>query len=201
MLTPGWIRTVILAAAGITALLLIISGEDLTWDLARPVGLAASAVIWLVVFYERTAWHWPIIRNLSRRPDLRGTWRTELRTTYAPRADEVIPCYLVVRQTFATASVRALFDRSTSSTVVCDLSERDGTWTLTYMMRSQKRSLEDLDNPSQRGSAELVVADDEARHLEGDYWMELGSRGQVTTTGRTKKSFGTYRTASEAEYT
>ena len=156
MLSPNWVRAIILAAASVWILILVVSGERLTWSFARPAGFVASLVVVGVLLFERHLWRrWPI-RYAHSRPVLRGTWKALLRTTHESRGSEDIECYLVVRQTYTTAQITTLFDRSQSDSTLCDLTEVGGTWRMSYVFHSQKRVLQTEHNPSQRGAAELL---------------------------------------------
>ncbi len=77
---------------------------------------------------------------------LHGTWKTELRTTYKPRADEVIEAYLVIRQTYSRICVDMLFDRSSSRSMSGDLVTEGGRCTLYYVFHSHAHTRHREDN-------------------------------------------------------
>jgi hypothetical protein len=131
-----------------------------------------------------------------RRHDI-GSW---LRYSYERRKREVITAYLVIRQTYSRISVEMLFDRSRSVSMNGDLAVEDGRWTLYYTFRSDKQTLERDENPPARGAAQLTVGLVPSTHLEGDYWMEHGTRGQVATVGHTRVAYETYQAAEAGTY-
>jgi hypothetical protein len=200
MPSSKWIRAVILLAAGLWAAIMLISGESLKWSWAKPLGLVASAVIFIVAGFDRWAWRWPILRKLTKRPILVGTWRVELRTSYKGRRDEVIEAFLVVRQTYSTICVDMLFDRSQSTSMSGDLVTEDGKCVLYYVFRSDKNTLERKGNPPSRGAAELTVDRHATLRLEGDYWMEHGTHGRVSTTGHSSVIYESYSSANNGDY-
>lgn len=200
MPTPTWTRIVIALAASIWVLILLALGEPLNPSWARPLGLAASIVVLLLLAFDRWIWRWPLVRQIARRPVLHGTWKTELRTSYQERKDETIEAYLVVGQTYSQIRVSMLFDRSRSTSMSGDLVMEDGRCVLYYVFRSEKETLDRDGNPPSRGAAELTVGRAPFVHLEGDYWMEVGTRGRVRTVGHNSKVFDTYRAAQAATY-
>jgi len=200
MPTASWTRIVIALSAMVWALILLSSGEELKASWARSAGLAASIVVLLLLAFDRWLWRLPILRQLTRRPVLHGTWKTELRTSFGQRANENIEAYLVIRQTFSRIVVTMLFDRSRSGSMTGSLVEENGRRVLYYVFRSEKQTLARDGNPSSRGAAELIVATTPSLHLEGDYWMEVGTRGQVKSVGHSRKLYDTYQAASKAGY-
>jgi hypothetical protein len=198
--TAAWTRVVIALAAAAWALILFVGGSDLDAAWMRPLGVASSAVVLLLLAFDRWVWRCPLVRRVVRHPVLRGTWKTELRSTYDGRAGEVIEAYLVIRQSLSKLSAMMLFDRSQSLSMSADLVCDDDRWTLYYLFRSEKHALEPPDNPPARGAAHVTVARAPRLHLEGDYWMEHGTRGRIRTTGYVGTLFDTFDAAREAQY-
>jgi hypothetical protein len=200
MPTPNWTRAVIALAAGVWALIFVATGGSLEATWAKPLGLVAAVVVFLLLVFDLWIWRWPVVRRITRRPVLRGTWRTELRTSYETRAEELIEAYLVIRQTYSKMFVSMLFDRSQSTSMSGDLVSEDGRCVLYYVFRSDKQTLEPGENPPARGAAQLTVAMAPSVHLEGDYWMEHGTRGRVASVGHTQVIYDTYQAARSAKY-
>jgi hypothetical protein len=199
-MTSNWVRAVIALAALVWALIAFVSGQPLEWSWAKSLGLVTAIVVGALLLYDHWLWRWPGIRRLHRRPVLRGTWKSELRTSYPGRRDEVIEAYLVVRQTFSKICVDMLFDRSQSTSMSGDLVRENGRCVLYYVFRSDKQTLERDENPPARGAAQLTVAIRPSQHLEGDYWMEHGTHGRVRTTGYTRTIYDTVAGAQEGDY-
>jgi hypothetical protein len=200
MPTPTWTRTIIFAAAAVWAVIALASGETLKWSWARWLGIVSATVVFGVLVFDRWAWRWPVIKKLTRRPVLHGTWKTELGTSYEGRKNETIEAYLVARQTYSTICVDMLFDRSNSTSMNGDLVMENGRCVLYYVFRSDKQTLERDENPPARGAAQLTVSRRPLLRLEGDYWMEHGTRGRVKTTGHSKVLYEDYSSAKTGEY-
>jgi hypothetical protein len=198
--SPNWTRIVIGLAALVSAIVVLATGGTVDINLAKAVATASTVVILLLLAFDKWLWRWPGIRRLHGRPVVHGTWKTELKTSYEDRKDEVIACYLVIDQTYSRIWARMLFDRSRSSSMSGDLVRESGRCVLYYVFRSDKQALEPATNPPSRGAADLTVAIEPSPHLEGDYWMEVGTKGRVRTTGYTRTIYETFAGARQGEY-
>ena len=181
-------------------MIVVASGDSVSLSLAKAVASASSVVILMLLAFDRVLWRMPGFRRLHHRPVLHGTWKTELRTSYEARKDETIRCYLVIDQKFSRLCARMLFDRSRSSSVSGDIVRENGRCVLYYIFRSDKNALEPPSNPPSRGAADLTIAMEPSLHLEGDYWMEVGTKGTMRTLGYTKTHYDTYAGAAEGDY-
>lgn len=200
MPTSNWARIVIALAALIAGGFALALGANIDIKLVRAVVPTSSVVILFLLAFDRWLWRWPGIQRLMKRPVLHGTWKTELRTTYKDRADEAIEAYLVVVQTYSRICVRMLFDRSQSKSMSGDLVQENGHCVLCYVFRSEKHALEPKSNPPSRGAAQLAVATKPSTHLEGDYWMEVGTKGRLVSKGHSPTRFDTFAGARRGTY-
>jgi len=81
-----------------------------------------------------------------------------------------------------------------------ELVRENGRCVFYYLFRSDKSALEPATNPPSRGAADLTVGMQPTLHLEGDYWMEVGTRGQLRTVGRSTKIYDTFNGAKQGEF-
>lgn len=195
MPTSTWTRAVILLAAAISGALALLQGAKIDSALLRTVIPASSAVILLLLVFDRWAWRWPLISELIDRPDLHGTWKCELRSNYEERAGEAIESYLAIDQTYTRICIRMLFDRSQSISMSGDLVEEGGRCVLYYVFRSEKSALEPDSNPPARGAADLKVSRKPSLALAGDYWMERGTKGTLVTVGHSATLYDSFDAA------
>lgn len=200
MPTPNWARITIALAAVVSGSIVLMTGGTVDTRLAKAVASASSVVIVLLLAFDRWIWRWPLVRRLHSRPIVEGTWKTELRTSFPERKDEAIECYLVIHQTYTSVWVNMLFDRSRSASLTSQLTSGNGRGVLFYLFRSNKDTLEPATNPPGRGAAELTVAKEPMVHLEGDYWMEVGTKGKLRTTGYSRKRYEMFDTAKRGDY-
>jgi hypothetical protein len=198
--SPNWIRIIYALAALVSGVIVLSTGGTVDINLAKTVATASTVVILFLLAFDKWLWRWPGIRRVHRRPVIHGTWKTALKTTYEGRKDEEIECYLVIDQSFSRICARMLFDRSRSSSMSGDLVRENGRCILYYIFRSDKHALEPVTNPPNRGAADLTVAIEPSLHLEGDYWMEVGTKGRITTIGYTRTIYDTFAGAKQGEY-
>ncbi|HEV7566377.1 MAG TPA: hypothetical protein VGO31_10495 [Microbacteriaceae bacterium] len=199
-MSSKWIRGVILAAAVLATAIVWGTGGGVSIAYIKAFVTASGIVTVVVLLFDAWGWRQPGLRRLTRRPVLHGTWRAHLRTNFAERAGEEIECYIVVRQTYSRISVRMLFDRSRSASMSGDLVFEDGACTLYYLFRTEASALHREGNPPARGGAVLAIARKPRMTLEGDYWTERDTRGDVRTLGHTSNLYDTYQDARAARY-
>jgi hypothetical protein len=199
--SSNWARITIAIAALASAGIILATGGSVNINTAKAVTSASSVVILVLLAFDKWLWRLPGIRQLHARPVLHGTWRTELRSTYRERKEELIECYLVVDQTYSRICTRMLFDRSRSASMSGELVRENGRCVLYYLFKSDKGALEAATNPPSRGAADLTVGMQPSIHLEGDYWMEVGTKGQLCTVGHSPKIYDTFSGARQGEYT
>jgi hypothetical protein len=191
---------VIGAAAALALVIVWATTGEVEFDFARAIVTATSVVIIGLLVFDYWLWRHRPFRWLVGRPVLHGTWKVVLRTDHAPRADEEIEAYLVVHQTYSTIRVEGLFEISNSECLSADLS-LDGTrCTLSYIFRSEAHSRHRDENPPSRGAASLRVGRRPQLHLEGDYWMERKTRGDIRSVGYTPRIFDTFASARASDF-
>lgn len=200
MPSSSWTRIVIGAAAAIALVIVWATTGEVELGFARAIVTATSVVIIGLLVFDRWLWRYAPFRWLVGRPVLHGTWKIILRTTHKPRADEEIEGYLVVHQTYSTIRVDGLFEISNSECLSADLALDGSRCTLNYIFRSEARSRHREGNPPSRGAASLRVGRKPERHLEGDYWMERESRGDIRSVGYSTKLYGTFASAQAGEF-
>lgn len=195
MPTKGWTQIVIVAAAVIAFVIVWATTGKAELGFAKAIVTASTIVIVGLVAFDRWLWCYAPFRWLHGRPVLRGTWKIVLRTSHEARADEEIEAYLVIRQTYSSIRVDGLFDRSNSECLSADLAVQNGRCTLNYLFRSEATALHQDGNPPSRGAASLRVARQPALHLEGDYWMQRGTKGYIASVGRATQTYETFTAA------
>ena len=125
------ITAFVVVAALVWWVVLLAQGTSLTLEHAKPFGAVVSVLVGLGLLFELVLWRQPFIpRWFVKRPDLRGTWRVELQSSYirpekCPRegCDERLPtgdrvpmivCYMAVKQTLSTLQMHLMTPESES---------------------------------------------------------------------------------------
>lgn len=98
---------------------LVLQGTPVTWAHATPFTTVAGflGAFWLV--FNRFLWRLPFLHGwFVKRPDLRGTWRVELQSSYIkPETKERVPvivCYMGVKQTLSDLKMHLMTPESES---------------------------------------------------------------------------------------
>jgi hypothetical protein len=140
--------------------------------------------------WERWIWSWPIVRTwLTKRPNLKGTWRGQLVSTWTgPKPENwagPIDVYLVVRQTYSSIDVRMfsleMDSVSLSADIVADVS---GVQTLAITYRSTPKVLLRSGSPIHYGGMLLSIRGAPIYQLDGEYWTDRETKGQAAFLAR-----------------
>jgi hypothetical protein len=187
------------AAIALVAVWMTTGKFDLTYT--KAIVSASSAVIMGLLAFDSWAWRfWPF-RLIVRKPILHGTWKMEQRTSYEPRAQETMEAYLVIDQAFSgIRQIRGLYEISNSHSLTADLSVDRSHCALSFIFRSEAGTMHREGNPPSRGASVLTVGRHPRLHLEGDYWMERGTKGSVKSIGYSRKLYETFESARSAQF-
>lgn len=190
MLSRLYLSAILLVAAALWGGMLILEGVVVSGVWLRPFSTVVGVLLLLLVAFDLWAWRLRFLHGwFVLRPDIRGTWRVELRSEWKDPATGKpvgpIVAYLVVRQTFSTLSLRMLTGESASEQVAGEISKAsDGTYRLAAVYRNEpKLSVRDR-SQIHYGAIVLDLQGDPVHELAGAYWTDRNSRGEVKTLAR-----------------
>lgn len=175
----------------------------LSMEMLGPFGAVVGAVSAVLLIFEKWAWHWPIFRGwLVQRPFVAGTWTVELKSDWInPETGQGVPpinCFMAVRQTWSTLSLRLLTAESRSETVSAGIECcRDGTFEISCAYRNKPRSEYRHKSEVHYGAMLLVADGAKPNRLEGDYWTDRKTTGSLVLTGRRSGVWTTYEEAAQ----
>ena len=112
--------TAFLATAAVVWLVVLVAqGTDVTWEHGRPFSIVVGVLVTLGAALEHWLWRKPIVQSwLVKRPDIRGTWRVELQSSYMRfGTDKPVPlivCYVGVTQTLSNLQMHLMTPESES---------------------------------------------------------------------------------------
>lgn len=158
------------------------------------LGIVELAITALIVVFNQWAWRWKyVVRFLRTGPVLRGTWKGESVSTYDGETRET---FIAVRQTFAEIEVRLLSDESTSETTSCQLLRRpDGLTLVEYSYANTPRAtVRDRSEPH-FGAARLECTGQLPTRIQGSYWTDRRSTGELEFTEHKPAILQTYADA------
>jgi hypothetical protein len=113
------ITVFVIIAALIWLIVLLCQGTPVTWAHGRPFSIVVSTLVALGLLLEFVLWRQPWLHGwFIKRPDLRGTWRVELQSSYVrPETNERVPmivCFMGVKQTLSRLQMHLMTPESES---------------------------------------------------------------------------------------
>ena len=178
-------------------------GIELTWEHAQPYSLTLAAITSCLWLFDRYIWRiWPV-HKFVKRPDLNGTWRVSLQSSYkAPGSEEPVAAvdgFAVIRQTFSSMSIRLMTEQAESFLVASSFDiQTDGT-TFVYGAYQSDPSIHLRSGISEihYGSFRYKVIGRPPTQLSGHYWTDRNTNGSITLADRRYAYFDGYKEAHE----
>jgi len=193
-----------IAGLALAAQLLLRQGLRPSPDWLHFVEPAVSAVLVALWAFNRTLWHWPGIRALGgSTPDLRGTWRTTLRSSWVnPETGATvapIAAYMAIRQTYSSLSLRLMTPESSSELLSVELlRSTDGSFRVAAIYRNEPKVEVRHRSPIHYGGMLLTVQGESPSRLEGHYWTDRNTRGDIILEARDWRVFSQFEEAHAA---
>lgn len=175
-----------LTPLGLTALLSASPSSDGEPTLVLAIlsaGVLAAVSLTILAIVDRWVWRWPLLRRFFARPDLRGTWVGELRSSWRPPgADESakpIEAALVITQTLRRIVVSHLTKESRSHTLIADIINDEGGRSLAGLYVNQPRLPRQDTSRIHHGGLLLHIQAGERPRLHGSYWTDRSTHGEL----------------------
>ena len=175
----------------------------LSADFVKPFGTVVGIITLFVTLFNKYMWSWKIFKGwYVKRPDLRGTWKVELKSSWVnPETGEVIAPiygYAVIRQSLTFLSVRLMTKESRSVLVAHSIEQQedDDLFKLVGVYRNEpKIELQGVRSEIHHGSFVLDVHGSPPCSLEGHYWTDRATKGDIKLSNRVKKLYDIYEQA------
>ena len=155
-------------------------------DFYNAFSYVVTGVAFILVLWERYLWHWwPLYPYLHKKPNLKGTWKGQINSNYSdPETKEMKPpieVYIVVRQTYSSIDVR-LFSAESSSVSLSGsfYSDNADLYTLACTYRNTPTILRRKKSPISHGGLLLSVRGTPTYQLDGEYWTDRNTAGEIT---------------------
>jgi hypothetical protein len=181
-----WFELGTLVITAFTVLLLSHVAFPFGWPALKKLPDVVGVYATLVVVFMKWAWRWRIWQRwLVRIPNLQGTWRGTIRTTWKdPNTGQTpppIPVTLVIRQTLLTLSCSMFTAESDSYSTAAQINEDDdsGVLRLSYNYLNRPRAGVRERSEIHDGAAILKVVLSPSKELEGEYFTSRCSTGDI----------------------
>lgn len=150
--------------------------------ISRAASFAWSIISIFWWLFLKWGWQYRPFTLLFHRPNLNGTWIGTLKSDFKENGIQVEPrqfC-IVVRQTFLSIHIKTYTSTSlgVSYGEALILDKEMGTRTLAYLYRQDSSRIRG--GKSQLGGAELRLVLSIVNRLEGRYWTDSKTQGEVS---------------------
>jgi len=192
VISRNHLYAILLLAALVWGTLLFASGVSVSPAWLKPVTMVAGVLTAAVAIFDRWLWHLPLLHPwFVALPDIRGTWKGEIVATWVdPETDKARPpieAYLVIRQTYATISMRMITNQSSSELLAASIvRDIDGNYRVVGTYRNTPGIMYRPTSPIHFGSLLLEVIGLPPRRLQGHYWTDRSTVGELNFDLRSK---------------
>jgi hypothetical protein len=195
------VSALVLFATTVWGVVLITWGVTIPAGAFGPFSIVVGALVIALSVFDLWLWRVPILQGwFVKRPVLQGTWRVAFKSEWvdpithqriAPKVG-----YMAVRQTFSSLSMRLMTDESTSSLVAEGIAlAPDGTFKVFAVYRNESRIAVRDRSPIHYGAFALDVHGTPAASMEGVYWTDRNTRGDMVLSERRKRVVDNYSDA------
>lgn len=191
MANQKYIHTLIWILAIVWAVLLIINGFDITLEFFKPISTVTGIGILIIGLFERWIWEWRWLHPwFVSVPNIAGTWQGQIISDWIDEANmqkkPPIEAYIIIRQTFSSIQVKLVTQESSSELIDGKLFKNNGIVRLTGVyMNISKQAYRDK-SPIHYGGIFLEICENDSVILEGYYWTDRKSRGDLYFKNKVK---------------
>lgn len=175
--------------------ILLCQGVPVGWDYAKPFSIVISILVGLALLLEFIAWRHPRLHGwFVPRPDLRGTWRVELQSSYIrPETGERVPmivCYMGVKQTLSKLQMHLMTAESQSWLIADHVRPNpsgSGYQVIGVYTNEPNVHLRD-ERISEMHQGAIIIEthgpENRPTHLSAKYWTDRKTTGTMEFTAR-----------------
>ncbi len=185
-------------AAFIWMVVLLCQGTAISLDHARPFSIVVSSIVILGLLFEFVLWRQTFLHGwFFKRPDLRGTWRVEIQSSYVrPETKERVPmivCYMGVKQTLSTLKMHLMTPESESWLIadhVRNSPNGNGFQVIVVYTNEPNIHLRDERISEMHQGAMIIETHGHSLHpatMTAKYWTDRKTTGTMDFTARTKE--------------
>jgi hypothetical protein len=187
------LSAIILTAAVVWGVLLLLQGLPVSPSWFQPFSKVVGVLMILLAAFDLWLWRLPFLQGwIVKRPNLSGTWRAEVRSEWIdPETGQQkapIAGFMVIRQTFSTLSLRQITAESRSELLGAEIVRGgDGTYRVFGVYRNEPRLAVRHRSEIHYGALQLQVAGSPPERIEGHYWTDRDTTGELLLSDRKSK--------------
>ncbi|MFJ5301094.1 hypothetical protein [Streptomyces sp. NPDC088350] len=192
---------------GIAALVLLalalLAGQGFSQVPLRVYSIAGTVAALVFALWERFIWKWKVIRYFTGVPLVAGTWRGQLVSSYVhPDGSTVppIPTAVYVSQAASAVTVTLFTGESKSVSENAKLiHDPDGRWRLSWQYVNTPRPGVRERSERHKGAAEVYIGSQPGEGLEGAYFTDRRTDGELRFTEWSQARYGSADSALAAD--
>lgn len=178
------VTPLLVMAAGVWAVILSANGWVIPTSFFAPLSSVVSVLSVVLLVFDKWGWAWWALRLIARRPDLRGTWKGTIASSWLDPATKVrlepIDFFLSVKQTYTGLHLRLMTSESTSVSLATTLTEEpDGSWSINGIYRNEPKLSMRERSPIHQGGIVLRLGGPPPDTMAGQYWTDRGTSGEM----------------------
>ena len=178
-----------------------------TWEHAKPFTIVVSAlgVLWLI--FDHRLWRNPYLHGwFFKRPDLRGTWRVELQSSFKSKNGERVPmivCYMGVEQTLSELKMHLMTPESASCSIANHIrpspSGKGYQAIFVYTNEPNIHLRDERTSPIHKGALIINTHGSSVRPdtLTAEYWTDRETVGTMDFNSRVEEVFTRFEDAKQ----
>ena len=171
---------------------LLIQGTPVTEDHLKPFSFVVGFLVLFGIAFEKFFWHLSWLQGwFVKRPDLRGTWRVELKSDWIdPKSGKTVPlniCYMGVQQTLSRLQMHLMTKESESWFIAEGIRPSpSGNGYQVVGVYTNKPNIHLRGNRSEMHQGALVLethgSSEQPETLSGEYWTDRKTSGSMNFT-------------------
>ena len=199
MLTRIQLSAILIVAVFVWAVALVVQGVAVSWTWLRPFTIVLAVLVVILGLVERWLWRLRFVQPwLVHMPNVRGTWRAKIQPTGSEMSS--LDGYMVIRQTHSTISLRLLTAESASEILAAKVIKADdATFSIAGVYRNTPKLSVRAGSPAHYGAILLTIHGEPPVSLDGQYWTDRSSQGEIILSHRRRRLAHSYEEATKAE--
>ena len=189
-----WIQLITFVIIWVAVLFFSGTTLKIDWEAIEKLPYVVTIYVLIVLVFTNWVWRLSIFKGwLVLFPDLQGTWRGTLQSTWIdPNTNQKISSNdvtLVIKQTFSNVSCVMHTDESDSFSNTAQINKDDdsGIFRLSYNYTNRSKANVRDRSAIHDGAAILKVITESERRLEGEYWTSRKTTGDIDVKFISKK--------------
>lgn len=189
-------------AAVVGLVLALLSGQGVSQIPLRIYSITGMLTALAFALWERYIWRWKIVRYFTGVPLISGTWRGVLKSSYIGADGStaaLIPTAIYVSQSASKLTVTLFTGESKSVSEQAKLiHDEDGRWRLSWQYINTPRPGVRGRSERHKGAAEVYIGAQPGEGLEGSYYTDRRTDGELRFPERSPARYGSANSAFSA---